>query len=45
MDARDRRDAARKLLANGVDPGENRKAQKLAQEKRATNNFETVSRE
>jgi integrase len=45
MDARDRRDAARKLLANGVDPGENRKAQKLAQEERATNSFEAVARE
>jgi hypothetical protein len=29
-DARDRRDTARKLLANGIDPGENRRAQKLA---------------
>ena len=29
-DARDRRDTARKLLADGIDPGENRKAQMLA---------------
>ena len=29
-DARDRRDAARKLLADGIDPSENRKAQKTA---------------
>lgn len=44
-DARDRRDAARKLLADGVDPGENRKVQKLAREERASNNFEVVARE
>ncbi len=29
-DARDRRDDARKLIANGIDPSENRKAQKIA---------------
>lgn len=29
-DARDKRDAARKLLAAGVDPGEHRKAEKAA---------------
>lgn len=44
-DARDRRDVARKLLAEGVDPGENRKAQKLAQEDKAANSFEVVARE
>src|SRR5271154_4698096 len=42
-DARDRRDAARKLLANGIDPSENRKAQKSAQAERAGNSFEVVS--
>lgn len=44
-DARDRRDAARKLLANGVDPGENRKAHKAARADAAANSFETVARE
>src|SRR5271156_148159 len=44
-DARDRRDAARKLLADGVDPSENRKAQKSARADRAANSFEVVARE
>jgi integrase len=44
-DARDRRDAARKLLAGGIDPSENRKAQKFAQAERAANSFEVVARE
>lgn len=44
-DARDRRDAARRLLAGGIDPGENRKAQKLAGADRAANSFEVVTRE
>lgn len=44
-DARDRRDKARKLLADGVDPGENRKAQKLARSDQAANSFEVVARE
>ena len=44
-EARDRREAARKLLANGVDPGEQRKAEKAAGEERAANNFEAVARE
>jgi integrase len=44
-DARDRRDAARKLLSEGVDPSENRKAQKSAQTERAANSFEVVARE
>lgn len=43
--ARDKRDAARKLLANGIDPGEHRKAMKTAGEERATNSFEAVARE
>jgi len=38
-EARDRRDAARKLLSNGVDPSENRKALRSAQSERATNSF------
>lgn len=44
-DARDRRDAARKLLASGIDPSENRKAQKAAKRDRAANSFEVVARE
>lgn len=44
-DARERRDAARKLLADGVDPSENRKAQKSAKADRAANSFEVLTRE
>jgi hypothetical protein len=44
-DARDRRDVARKLLADGIDPSENRKAQKSARADRASNSFEVVTRE
>jgi integrase len=43
--ARERRDAARMQLANGIDPGENRKAQKAAAQGRAANSFEAVARE
>ncbi|OOG63982.1 integrase [Rhodanobacter sp. B04] len=44
-DAREKRDAARKLLASGVDPGEQRKAVKAAGEERAANSFEVIARE
>ena len=44
-DARERRDEARKLLANEVDPGENRKQQKAAKAERAANSLEAVARE
>ncbi len=44
-DARERRDAARKLLAAGIDPGEQRKAEKAAGTDRAANSFEVVARE
>lgn len=44
-DARQRRDDARKLLADGVDPGENRKASKAAKAERAANSFEVIARE
>lgn len=44
-DARERRDATRKLLADGIDPSENRKAMKAAQADRAANSFEVVARE
>ncbi|HML80030.1 tyrosine-type recombinase/integrase [Geobacter sulfurreducens] len=44
-DARDKRDAARKLLASGIDPGEARKAEKEARAEAAENTFEAVARE
>jgi integrase len=44
-DARERRDAARKLISQGVDPGETRKAQKTAMQERAANSFEVIARE
>lgn len=44
-DARQRREDARKLLANGVDPGEVKKAQKAAQVAVTENSFEVVARE
>ncbi len=44
-DARQHRDEARKLLADGIDPGENRKAQKAVKQDRAANSFEVVARE
>ncbi len=44
-DARERRDAARKLLADGVDPGEHRKAAKAVKVERAANSFEVIGRE
>lgn len=43
--ARERRDEARKLLADGIDPGVHREAQKRAGEQRAANSFEAVARE
>lgn len=44
-EARSRRDAARKQLGAGIDPGENRKATKDAGLERAANSFEIVARE
>jgi integrase len=41
--ARDKRDSARQQLANGVDPGEARKAEKVAQA--GTESFEAIARE
>lgn len=43
--ARERRDDAKKLLANGVDPSEQRKATKAAVTERAANSFEAIGRE
>jgi integrase len=44
-DARARRDDARRLLANGIDPGEQRKAAKAANVERIENSFAAVARE
>ena len=44
-DARDRRDEARKLLAAGIDPSEQRKAAKRAGEERAANSFTVIAEE
>lgn len=44
-DARNQRDEARKLLANNVDPSQNRKATKAAILDRAANSFEVIARE
>ncbi len=43
--ARARRDEARILLADGIDPGANRKAVKESRTDRAANSFEVVARE
>lgn len=44
-DARDRRDDARRKIANQIDPGEHRKANKNARADAVANSFETVARE
>lgn len=44
-DARQRREEAKKLLANGVDPGEVKKAQKAATVAETENSFEIIARE
>ena len=43
--ARKKRDEARSLLAEGVDPSENRKAMKAANAERGANSFEIIARE
>ncbi|MGP1678024.1 MAG: Arm DNA-binding domain-containing protein, partial [Burkholderiales bacterium] len=43
--ARQKRDEARKLLASGTDPGEQRKAAKAARDGLAANTFEVIGRE
>ncbi|RYE68327.1 MAG: DUF4102 domain-containing protein [Oxalobacteraceae bacterium] len=43
--ARDKRDNARKLLASGVDPGEIRKAKRVARVEKSANSFEVIARE
>jgi integrase len=44
-EAREKRDTARKLLAAGIDPSEQRKAAKAAGEERSANSFEVIARE
>ena len=44
-EAREKRDVARKLLASGIDPSEQRKAAKAAGEEQSSNNFEVIARE
>lgn len=44
-DARERRDNARKQLADGIDPSHSRKAQKTLRQEQVANSFEMVSRE
>lgn len=44
-DARERREAARKLLADGIDPGEHRKAVEADKARMAANSFEVVALE
>lgn len=43
--AREKRDTARKLIAEGIDPSRDRKERKLAQANRTANTFEVVARE
>ena len=45
LEARQRRDEARKLLSEGIDPGEVKKAQKAAKGEQTANSFEVVARE
>lgn len=44
-EAREKREVPRKQVANGIDPVEERKAQKLAQQLSTENSFEAISRE
>jgi integrase len=45
VEAREKRDAARKLLANGIDPSAHKKAERRAVVLRDANSFEAVARE
>ena len=44
-DARDRRDALRKQIANDIDPGVRRRAEKASKAEAGANSFEVVARE
>ncbi len=45
FEAREKRDDARKLIANGIDPGQVRKVQKSIQIEQTENSFEAIARE
>lgn len=45
VEAREKRDIARKMVANGIDPAHARKIQKSMQAEQAANSFEAVARE
>ena len=45
VEAREKRDDARKMIANGIDPGQARKVQKSIQIEQAENSFEAIARE
>jgi integrase len=45
VEAREKRDDARKLIANGIDPGQVRKVQKSIQIEQTENSFEAIARE
>ena len=45
IEAREKRDDARKLIANGIDPGQVRKIQKSIQIEQTKNSFEAIARE
>lgn len=44
-EAREKREAARKLLSGEIDPGAAKKAEKVARAKKAANTFEAITRE
>lgn len=45
MQARDARDAARELIAKGIDPIEQSRREEIQKQRRATNSLETIARE
>ena len=45
VEAREKRDAAKKMITNGIDPAQTRKVQKSIQIEQAENSFEAVARE
>ncbi len=45
VEAREKRDDARKMIANGIDPGQARKVHKSIQIEQAENSFEAIARE
>ena len=45
VEAREKRNEARKMIANGIDPGQARKVKKSIQIEQTENSFETIARE